>query len=77
MTPLPAPGTDSAWDLRDHAPLLGEDKFALNEERFVSTSLSSGQLSRTDVLPYFTNGWMSQFLQLLLGTYNALNMPGA
>lgn len=43
---LPQPGKLllCAWDIKDHSPLLDEDKFAFYGETFVSTSLSSGQL---------------------------------
>ena len=32
------------WDIKDHSPLLDEDKFAFYGENFVSTPLSSGQM---------------------------------
>lgn len=41
VTPLPQPGTDSAWDVKDHSLLMDEDKFAPNEENSVSTSLAA------------------------------------
>lgn len=40
------PQTRDGFNVRDHSPLLDEDKFAFDGENFASTSLSSGQLGK-------------------------------